>query len=582
MRVFKPQQQKVDISKIKYQFFVFDTETTKLEPMSKNFVFGVLYGATGHKIFYSVDDFKKEFSRPYYKNKFIFAHNAEFDLLTIYGNIYQNLDNSAVFNGKFISAKFNGITFGDSMNIYPASVKKIGELIGLPKYENSKISTENLTPDNIQDQDIIYCIRDCEIVFTALRRIFEMTGSIKLTLPSLSMYDFRTNYLQKKLFYSELIDDFFESYYGGRCEAFRIGKVNASVFDVNSLYPSVMLTTKFPDIAKLKKEIKVNKKFLLYALKWFEGMAKVRVRHKNTYFGFLPVRMKIAGFSKLVFPVGEFDVTVNFSELRFAIEQDVIEIVKVYELIYAPPIDSIFTDFITDNYNKRLTTDDPLNREIYKLKMNSLYGKFGQRIKYHTTYYDELPVDMVQEFEKTGVWYELKPFSFERSDCFIITENKGLKFSYFAIPAFASYITSAARLKLLSGLLSNQDQQPCYSDTDSIFLNGEFSGNISPGLGAWKKESKQVIEVRGLKNYTYINETGETVETIKGVSKNSKKIFNETTGQYEYHTAKYYKTLQGLRQSKEAGESFLMIKTLTQPYDKRIVLKNGNTKPIKL
>src|SRR5690606_37551605 len=135
------------------------------------------------------------------------------------------------------SAKFNGITFGDSMNIYPASVKKIGELIGLPKYENSKISTENLTPDNIQDQDIIYCIRDCEIVFTALRRIFEMTGSIKLTLPSLSMYDFRTNYLQNKLFYSELIDDFFESYYGGRCEAFRIGKVNASVFDVNSLYP---------------------------------------------------------------------------------------------------------------------------------------------------------------------------------------------------------------------------------------------------------------------------------------------------------------------------------------------------------
>ena len=582
MRLFKPAKPVKDISNLKYQFFVFDTETTKLEPMEKNFVFGVLYGQLGHKIFYSVEDFKKEFARPFYKGKFIFAHNAEFDLLTLFGNIYQNLDRSAVFNGKFISANLNGVTFADSMNIYPASVKKIGELLEMPKYENTKISGEGLTRENISEEDILYCIRDCKIVFTALKRIFEMTGTIKLTLPSLSMTDFRTNYLKEQFFYSEHVDDFFDSYHGGRCEAFRIGQVNANVYDVNSLYPSVMLSTKFPDVSRLKKETKIKPKFLLYALEHYEGMAKVRIKHKETYFGFIPVKMKIDGFTKLMFPVGEFDATVNFSELRFALKHDVITILQVYEIVFAPPADSLFSEFITDNYNKRMSSSDPLNREIFKLKMNSLYGKFGQRIKYQTTYFDDIPFDLIKEYDELQRWYEVKPFSFERSDCFIVVEKPGLKFSYFAIPAFASYITSAARLKLLDGLLNNENQEPCYSDTDSIFLNGEFNGIQSTNLGDWKQEQKQVIEVRGLKNYTYINENGETIETIKGVAKNSKKVFNETTGEYEYSNPKYYKTLQSLRQSKEAGEAYTMIKTLKHTYDKRIVLENGNTKPIKI
>jgi DNA polymerase III epsilon subunit-like protein len=114
LRVTKP---KINIDDIKDKFFVFDTETTSLEPQPKNFVFGVIYGWNFYKVIKSVEDFKREFELTKYNKKYIFAHNAEFDLLTIFGNIIMNIDAGAVFNGKFIMAKYNGITFADSMNI---------------------------------------------------------------------------------------------------------------------------------------------------------------------------------------------------------------------------------------------------------------------------------------------------------------------------------------------------------------------------------------------------------------------------------------------------------------------------------
>ena len=130
MKTLKTIPKDGDISKIKYNFYVFDTETTCLEPQPKNFVFGVIYGYNRIKVLYSVEEFIEEFSNSKYKNKHMFAHNAEFDLLSIFGNVFLKIDSAAIFNGKFIAAKYKDLTFADSMNIYPASVEKLGNIIG--------------------------------------------------------------------------------------------------------------------------------------------------------------------------------------------------------------------------------------------------------------------------------------------------------------------------------------------------------------------------------------------------------------------------------------------------------------------
>jgi hypothetical protein len=572
MRHLQIQATKKSIEKIKDNFYVFDVETTKLEPMEKNLVFGVLYGWNFQKVFYTANEFKDEISKTKYNKKYIFAHNAEFDLLTIFGNIYSKLDNSAVFNGKFISCKYEGVTFADSLNIFPASAEKIGKTVGLKKIENKKVSGEGLTKQNLDENDIVYCVRDCEIIFVALLKIFEYVGSIKLTLSSLSLYNFRNKFLSDNILFSELVDEFYESYYGGRTEAFNLGKTDCKVFDVNSLYPYVMKYLKFPDVRTLKKLVKIDVKYLLYLIKRYEGCAMVKVRHKEIYFGYLPYKD-----SKLLFPVGTFSGCYNFNELRFAIDSGVVEIIEVDYAVFANRVKSPFSEFVSFHYEARMKTDNELDRLIEKLIPNSLYGRFAMRMKYQTTYYEDIPFEIIEELGKTEKFYSLKTFSEKREDCFLITENEKFKNSFFAIPTYSSYITSEARIVLLKGLLANEKNGVAYCDTDSIFLTGDFIGDVGTELGQFKKEDKQVIEIRGLKNYVYKDEEGEH-ETIKGVSKRSEKI-----GENSYKTQKYYKTKEALRRQKEAGESYSQTKVLKHIYDKRIVNKsNGSTKPIKI
>lgn len=571
MKILTPIKNKKNIDTLKYKFFVFDTETTKLEPMPKNFVFGVLYGWNFQKIIFTIKDFKNEFKKKKYKGKFIFAHNAEFDLLTIYGNLYTNVDSKAIFNGKFISAKKDGVTFADSMNIYPSSVEKIGEIIGIKKLENEKVKTNKLSKQNVSSDDIKYCIRDCEIVYTALLNMFESIGVIKITLASLSMYNFRNKFLEKRIYISPLNEQFFESYYGGRTEAFKIGNCYAKVYDFNSMYTSVMTDCIFPDISNLKSVSKLDVKYLYYLLNHFEGMAKVTVQHDKSYFGYLPYKTEKRG--KLLFPIGKFTTTLNFNELRFAINSGKIKILDCEFAIYGNKVNSPFSEFAKYHYSERKLTDNDLLRLIHKTIPNSLYGKFAMRMKFNTEYFEHIPFEIIGELEKTEKFYNLKLFSESREDCFLITENEKFKNSFFAIPTYSSYITSEARIRLLKNLLANENENVVYCDTDSIFLEGNFIGNIGNELGEFKLENKICLQVCGLKHYIYKDEKG-THELIKGVHKNARKVGDN------YISLKYYKTKESLRRNKNAGESFEMIKKLSGKYDKRNILHNGNTSPV--
>ena len=580
MRILRKSLQKTNIKNLKHKFYVIDTETTCLEPMPKNFVFGCLYGHSYKKTFYSVEDFIKEFDNKKYKDKFIFAHNAEFDLLTIFGNIYLKIDNSAIFNGKFISAKYKDIIFCDSMNIYPTSVAKLGNLIGLSKLENEKAKKGKLRVNNITKEDVDYCIRDCEIVFKALLKIFEMTGAIKTTLPSLAMYNFRHDYLETDMQFSELVDNFYESYYGGRTEAFYIGNCNAKVYDINSMYPKAMATVILPDIKHLYKTENCDISFLNFCLKNYQGMCKVTVIHSETFFGYLPCKMKINGVNKLVFPVGEFTTTVNFNELNFAINQNVVKIKKVHYIVYGNPIPNIFTNYILETFKKRQESKTELEKTIYKLKMNSLYGRFAMRMKLTTTYWESIPYKLISMMKETEKYCDIKLFNSQRADCFLITENEKFKNSFFSIPAISSYITSEARITLLKSLLSNSNNNVIYCDTDSIFVERGFVGNLSSDLGDFKLEEKKITQVRGLKNYTYEDIEGKKHIIIKGVSWGS--IAKETSikGEISYSSQKYYKTKASLRQNKEPGAAYTMVKIVRNNYDKREVLSNGQTKPL--
>lgn len=559
-------------------FYVFDTETRGLRAKSDAFIFGVIYGHNYLKILYSVEDFKNEFQDKRYFRKKVFAHNAEYDLNVIYDNIYQ-LDNKAIFNGRFICCTNGNAMFADSMNIYPASVKEIGKISGLNKLEINKEFVKGSHSGKVSKKDIDYCIRDCEIIYNALYYMFNLVGQIKITLAGLSLAYFQRYYLLEPIEYNEnLCKYFFNSYFGGRTEAFYIGKTNAVVYDINSMYPYAMKYAKFPDVKNLKKLPFCNTDiFISKYLKFYEGVANVKIEHDaNSYFGYLPYKNK--NDKKLLFPVGKFSGWYNFNELRFAIDSGIVKIIKVNEVIYAQAVDSPFIHYVDTLYNKRKNSENELERTVLKLLLNSLYGKFAQRIKSEMIYINniETQIGLVEEYERKKLLIKIVPFNAERLDCFLeIKSNKG--FLYNTIPVFSSYITSFARVELLKNLVKYEKFIPVYCDTDSIFFNKQPDIKDSKELGKWKKENKFVKEIRGLKNYSYVNDKGIRNDKIKGIPKSAKK-----TGIYSYEYETLSKTRESIVRKTEPGIVQKRVKVLTMKYDKRIVNKNGTTKPIKI
>ncbi len=468
------------------EFYVFDVETRGLRARPDAFIFGVIYNSFYKRVIYSVDEFKKELLKPRYNKKIVFAHNAEYDCTCLYGNIY-DIDNKAIFNGKFIAANNGNCILADSMNIYPTSVANIGKILKINKQE---IENEYITGEGeikVTKKMIDYCTRDCEIVYKALLEIFYTVGNVKITLAGLSLDYFRRKFLDFHIDFNDLSDSFFESYFGGRTEAFKIGDVKACAYDLNSMYPDAMLNCVFPNPKHLKKVENVDiKRFLEYYLVYFEGMTEIEVIHKEHYFGFLPIKEK----GKLMFPIGNIKGCYNFNELRFALENNIIEIKKINYVIYANRMLSPFKKFVTNLYSERKNSKNDLSKLILKLLLNSLYGKFAQKIQNEYVYIKDYreQAEIIADLKNSGKLIKIVPFSESRKDCFLLVKNDKAEKTYNSIPVFSSYITSHARIKLLKNLIKYKDYKPVYCDTDSIFFESDPKIKNSEKLGEWKKE----------------------------------------------------------------------------------------------
>ncbi len=564
-------------------FYVVDVETKiekngrdywGLSARPESFVFGMVYGHNYVKRFDTVGDLRAEFETERYKDKIVFAHNAEYDFTTLFDNIYL-FDSKAIFNGKLISFTNGNCIFADSMNIYGFAVKKLGELLGLEKGTVLEEGMNEPIEYPLDPKWIDYCTRDCRIVYDALLEFFAMIGDIKITQASLSMAYFRSNHLDHHIKFDDRLQKyFFNSYYGGRTEAFKIGPTNSCVYDVNSMYPHMMVHTKFPSPSKLRRSSRITVDELKSRIKFNEGCCKIKVHHKDHFFGFLPYRFD----KKLVFPVGTFTTWVNFNELRFALEHDVIEILEVHEAIYSRPSKSPFVSFVNELHKKKRESENPLRITMYKLLMNSLYGKFAQRIVEEYEYIRDSinHGGAILEAIKKNVFIKLNIFSEKRNDCFLVTKSDK-EMADWSIPSYASYITSEARIMLLKFLLENQHNGVTYCDTDSCFMEVDPNLPFTKKLGEWCPEDKIVTFIAGLKNYSYNNKDGSEGRKLKGVPKSAKEIAKDT---YEFFNL--VKTKESLVRNLKPGVLTRRVKIISNKYTKREVSPDGTTKPIKL
>lgn len=588
-------------------FSTFDIETRK----KKTILIGIWYQNKYIK-FFKWSDFFDFVLRRRIRTKLFYAHNLKFDGIYL-ANECQKRGFEVEFidsGGKLIELKIKVrsrtnsrgkqvneyVTFRDSYSLFPASQEKLANSFDVPtkKYlldfeQLERMKKEEAMPEylkrNRDDVKGLY-----EILRKAQKMFYNRFGvdcSKAMTVSQLALRIFRTRYQSNSLRNPLVVGDRHDkgligefkliqnSYAGGRVEVFDMNLKNeVAVYDINSMYPSVML-----------KPVPINSYFCLENVSPGKaeeiilnnhGFADVTVTSRREFFPLLWTKQD----GKLLFTNfrksrGSF----AFPELRKMLEKGGV-IDKVHKIIVFDDSKPIFKEYVKEIYSirkKAKATNDTATNFVCKLLLNSLYGKFAQ------------------DPERSGIKLltpeqanKLLDNDVDGIDCDkngnFFTFEKNFNVSSFFMPHIASYITSRARVLIYEYL--NKANNPVYCDTDSVFC--EYLHENSQELGKMELE-KILYDFEGInaKVYQATNKHGNLVKKAKGIPR--KKLKNIDDLNSLFINSVQWENLCSIRRSMRAKNNITfregivrynkMSRGFNSRYSKRFVLENKLTLP---
>lgn len=471
---------------MKYKLYAFDTE----DDSKGGFIMGAVYDGESIWYFNDADSMRRWIeSCPNRSARFI-AHNLEYDLGNLYRGHYDQLrpkwNRSRLLWSEAVGMRAR---YFNSFCHAPIKLAEMGDIIGLPKLEFPYHKIRHIATSKIKT----YLGRDVEILWKFMDRLqtlyLDLGTRLCPTAPGSAMALFRAwtpDYCAKKLDIP-LLDVLKTSYYGGRTEAFYRGSYSKPFHysDVHSMYPWAMQGD-FPNFHIWKQRPPKDGE---------TGIVDATVRiSKNEFMPPLPHRGE-----RLNFPAGTFRGTWTKEEL----EASGAKILKVHAGIAFPvnagPVLKAYTDRL---YALRLAAKNPFEKWLYKILMNSLYGKFASAPSLWTLISED------EYVEKSGpssgkcfcearkVWDGSVYLVQEATDGYPVHTN-------YIWPAI---ITGRARTRLYrdARAVSRAGGRIFYTDTDSLIYTQPGKGIPSgPGLGEWGTESHRdtTLEIRGPKMY---------------------------------------------------------------------------------
>lgn len=287
-----------------------------------------------------------------------------------------------VYHGKRLLFRFR-----DSLTLLPGSLDVLAKNLcphlgckGSIPHENVQVS--NLS--QLREELISYMKQDIRLLGGVMQKAqsiyyFEYKVDIvnKLTISSLALTIFRTSFYDPKTFPIHIPnqnEDTFirRAYYGGHTDTYIPKGENLYYYDVNSLYPFIMKSFPMPGGKPVwLRKLEGQDIDSLYG--YFEAHIVCPPTIKRP---FLPYRD--VSSQTVLYPTGEF-VGVYFSEeLKYA--RDLGYRVTLLSGYSFQKMNSPFESFVATTYDKRLSakrTGNDAMVYVYKLLMNSLYGRFG-------------------------------------------------------------------------------------------------------------------------------------------------------------------------------------------------------------
>jgi len=407
------------------------------------------------------------------------------------------------------------------------------------------------TVDSIITQATEYCFKDCIV----LKELFQkFSDNLKLIDERLSKVDFMTisglSLKVYKMLYLKttlhglsgiLLNQFRESYFGGYvCTNRKYVKGEINYYDINSSYPYRM-TKKLP--VQMEAEIVVRRDIdhefnddTAYYVDIFEF-------NEDVILPYFPVRcIEVSRGAGLIYPLQD-NTTPIFRwgfEINMAKSNNHLKRIRsIKEVSFR--MEYACRDYIEKIYAARLQSKAEGNESLstmYKLLMNSLSGKFGQKTELPVKYcnYDELMdflrfnqrLTSIVDIKKIddGVWsIKYDPNHFENPYDANMPENVVLENeeSIGTLVYIIGYITAGARIELVRHFRNMMDKV-IYCDTDSIFFEGEMMDIDANKLGALKRENtKPISEIicLGPKMYMYHSGDDDYKFRFKGVKQSN-------------------------------------------------------------
>ncbi len=551
----------------------FDIETYSKK---NKFLMGSIVGDYGiKKTFWDKHNFCDYLKKNYklFSTGYIAATNLNFDILALlegselFKKMLPIIRNSNMLLVKIPMEKeykkkykkwynHKSLNFIDTYSFLKVSVKKMGEILNLPKLKTPSFLGK--IPNNLRQKNelVLYNKRDSEITYNFMKFLQkgfnDLGGNLRITVASSAMDLFKRRFLKQYFFQPELfkLNYLYKAYYGGRCEAIKRGRIkNLNYFDVNSLYPSVMVN-EYPDPNSCIFSTRIN----MNTINNYEGVCLVKVEAPDLYIPYLPYRYINKSERKLLFPKGIFKGHYTFFELRKAIELGY-RIIKFYDGILFTKKCRPFIDYVNVLYKlkRKYKKANDIRETVVKLMLNSLYGKFAQKIDSREViiHASEVDLKMLQEED-----------DFFRSGEFFIFKKKWIRIPAYVNPIFSIYTTAYAR-NILYDYIKKCGKHAYYFDTDSLITNKDLGD--SDRLGSMKKEFS-IKEGIIVKPKMYLT---DEYAKCKGVYHLSKDKFIELLATQKAHIRRFAKFKEANKRKLSFNQEITFDKNISLEDNKR-------------
>lgn len=525
--------------------------------------------------FYNFVDQYTDKNRPLY----IFAHNQHFDFSVVNGlQMFKNngweitkfIIDSKIFMITYVRNKVK-IIFVDTYNIFPISLKELGEQLEIPKLE---IEFESCNNKDLE----IYCKQDVKIIKEGILQMLDFLDSNQLcyfkpTIASIAFNTFRHKFMNRDIYIhanKKAIRLERLSYRGGRCDCYQLGEYKNDIFyllDINAMYAYILRNKKLPyklvTVLKYPTLKDIDKNIVDHDL--------IIAANITTDEPFIALKRK-----KLIFPIGTFNVCLTTPEIKYLL--NIGKINEVYQInIYESAV--LFDKFV--DYFHKIKVDQTSKYSLFIKKrakriMNSLYGRFGLSIEpykslpNHKTNEDNINRYYDGDLHRWKYQITLGNKTYEKKD-----KREG-KDSLVAIPTF---VTAYARMLIYSYIELAGLENTYYTDTDSLIVNQTGYDNLMPYIHptklGWLKEEMRAdyIKINNVKNY----QIGYK-RKLKGIKQNAQSDDGFT------FTQENFLSLKGMLREQLTGSAYTkkIQKRLLAQYDKGVVGSGGKIAPLSL